>query len=46
MGRKLGLKSMVWTRRKKHSMRTEWRNKNSKDEEIILKAANEKETVT
>ena len=32
-GRKLGLKSTVWSRRKKHSTRTERRNKNSKNEE-------------
>ena len=29
-GSKPELKSMVWTRRKEHSSRTEWRNKNSK----------------
>ena len=29
MRRKLGLKSMVWTRRKKHPTRKEERNKNS-----------------
>ena len=35
MERKLGLKSTVWTRRKKkHSTRTEWRNKSLKKKKI------------
>ena len=36
MGRKPGLKSIVWTRRKnKLTTRTEWRNKNSNNEERL-----------
>ena len=35
-GRKLGIKSMIWSRRRnKHSTRTEGRNKNSKKEERL-----------
>ena len=35
MGRKLGLKSMVWTRRKKETFN--WNEENEQNEETILK---------